>query len=442
MALVAFLFPRSYYEQLVWEINYAHLNLPMLAYVALCVAAFAVGYRFYRPLAKPGSARRPPDERRGQRTRIPLLIIICALLAPISVYALVSILGAVPISTIPGVLLGQGSSLVLRRGATETFGERNIGFAFLIVAAFTPWLVWNALAVRASRARASLKGYVAVAFVFSLLLVTLSAAFLVQSRSQLLQPLFTALLAWAAFRMMQGRMSPRKLLSVGAGAFVFALGYFSLISITRSPSASDLSYAAEKLVAYTVGSYNRFAAALDGTLAIPGGGGYYWTQGLWRMPGFNGLFDLDSVAGSVFGILPPIGFSERTAYIQSAGLDESITSFTIFTHSYVDFGWFGFIPFIIYGFIASLTWAGFREGRSWALILYPLILWSIVEWRGYIEVARSLPVLVLVAAAVTIAEMLARRYAASVEPAAARASSVAVRGALREHGAPLEDIGM
>lgn len=443
VALIAFLFPRGYYEQLIWETNYVHFNLWVLAYVTLCVTAFAVGYGLHQRLAKPSRVRKSPEQRnRHERSmRILLLIGVCIFLLPISIYALVSILSTVPVSTILNAMLGRESSLVLRQGATQAFGERNIGFAFLAVASCVPWLIWNALDVRASRRRDSPEAYVAVALVCGLLLVTLFSAFLVQSRGQLLYPVFTAILAWTAFRMRQGRIRPKTLLPVGMGALIFALGYFSVISITRSQTSSGLSYALGKLVGYTVGSYNRFAAALDGRLALPGGGGYYWTQGIWNLPGLNGLFGLDSIATNIFGVLPPVGFSERTAYIFSAGLDKSITSFTIFTHSYVDFGWFGFLPFVAYGFLARLAWIGFREGRSWALIIYPEVLWSIVDWRGYIEIARSLPFLALVAAAVGFAELLARRYAASLKTKARprgrrRVRPVTVPGALQEYQGP------
>jgi hypothetical protein len=421
LAVVALLFPPGYYEQLIWEPNYVHHSLPVLLYVALCVAAFAVGYGFHKGLAAFISSRRSPGEEawRKQPVLIPLVIGVCVVLIPVSVYVLASLLSTVSISMVTGSLLGEESSSVLRRGAAEAFAERNIGYVFGATVAVVPWLVWKALSIRASRRRASLEGYAAVALVSVLLLVITASAVLVQSRSHLLYLVFAAFVAWVAFRLRQGRMRPGKLLLVGSGVFIFAQGYFALIAVTRAlGEASGVSYAAEKLVGYTVGSYNRFAAMLDGALTIPGGGGYYWTQWLWRLPAVRDLFDLDSAAAGVFGTIPPVGFAERMSYIYNAGLNESLTAFTIFAHSYVDFGWLGFIPFIAYGFLGSLAWAAFRDGRPWALVLYPQVLWSIFDWRGYLDIARSLAVIVFVAVAVGLADLLARRYAASVGPAA------------------------
>lgn len=417
MVLVAFLFPQRFYEQLILEPNYVYHSLPVVGYVALCVAAFAVGYVLHRwPTAFVSGRRRRPGEeaRREQPVLIPLTIGVCVVLIPVSVYVLASILGAVSISTVPGALVGEESSSLLRQGAAEAFAERDAGRIFGALVALAPWLVWRALGIRASRRGASLEGYAAVALVLVLLLVIAASAVLVQSRGQLLNPVFAAFVVWVAFRLRQGLMRPGKLLLAGSGAFAFALGYFALLALTRSEQAvSGASYVAQRLAAYTVGSYNRLAAMLDGALTVPGGGGYYWTQWLWQMPVVSGPLGLDSVAERVFGTTPPTGYLERTSYIDAAGLDESLTSFTIFAHSYVDFGWLGFLPFVAYGFLASLAWAAFRYGRPWAIVLYPQVAWSIVDWRGYIDIARSLAIVVFVAVAVGLAELLARRYAAS-----------------------------
>jgi hypothetical protein len=65
------------------------------------------------------------------------------------------------------------------------------------------------------------------------------------------------------------------------------------------------------------------------------------------------------------------------------------------------------------------VWMAFKDARPWAIVLYPLVLWSILEWRGSLWVAKeSTLVFILVAVAVGIGERIMRHYAATAGPAA------------------------
>jgi hypothetical protein len=420
VALTAVLFPPGYYERLIGEQDHVYLSLPVVLYVGLCVSAFAVGYRLHSGLMSlRTNGRRTPRERPRQQVIVPLVVGACVVLIPVSAYLILSIARTMSLSAIIASLLGNQSSLALRQSAHEAFSEGNISYVFIATTTMVPWLMWQALGIRASRRRASVEGYVAVALVSVLLLLVAVSSLLVQGKGELLYPVLAALVAWIAFRLRQGRLRPRSLLVAGTGAFAFAIGYFSLVSITRAQASNGVAHAAEKLVAFTVGSYNRFAAMLDGTLVVPGRGGYYWTEWLWEMPVVQNVFDLESAATRIFGAIPPSGFYERTSYIYSADLDGHLTSITVFAHSYVDFGWFGFAPFVAYGFLGRLTWVAFKDARPWAIVLYPQVLWSILEWRGTLWIARdSMIVFVLIAVAVEIGEQIMRRYAATAGPAA------------------------
>ncbi|MBA2713110.1 MAG: hypothetical protein H0U55_06090, partial [Rubrobacteraceae bacterium] len=408
VALIAVLFPPGYYERLVGEQDHVFLSLPVVLYVVLCVSAFALGYRLHGGLMSLLSNRRrtlPEGPRPGQHAIIPVVLGVCLVLIPISAYLVVSIASSMSLSGIASALLGNESSLLLRRSAHEVFSEGNVSYVFIATTAIVPWLVWQALDIRSSRRRASAEGYVAVALVCVLLLLIAMSALLVQGKGELLYPVLAALVVWIAFRLRQGRLRQRRLLVAGMGAFVFAIGYFSLVSITRAQASNGVAHSAETLVAFTVGSYNRFAALLDGALAVPGGGGYYWTSWLWEMPVVQNFFDLQSAAMRIFGAIPPSGFGQRTQYIYSAGLDGHLTSWTIFAHSFVDFGWLGFAPFIVYGFLARLVWVAFKDARPWAIVLYPQVLWSLLEWRGTLWIARdSMVAFVLLAVAVGVGE--------------------------------------
>ena len=420
VALIAVIFPPGYYTRVLGEEDHVFLSLPVVLYVVLCVSAFALGYRLHRGLASYlFRRRRRLREGPGQQAIILSVVGVCLVLIPVSAYLLVSVAGRMSLSEIMGSLLGSQSSLMLRQSTHEAFSEGNASYVFIATTAMVPWLVWRALGIRSSRRRATAEGYLAVGLVCVLLPLIALNAILVQGKGELLYPVLAALVAWIAFRLRQGRLRPRRLLLAGAGAFVFAVFYFSLVSITRAQASNGVSHAAEKLVGFTVGSYNRFAAMLEGVLVVPGRGGYFWTEWIWQMPVIQNYIGLEAAAMRIFGTIPPAGFAQRTLYISSADLDGHMTAWTIFGHSFVDFGWLGFAPFIAYGFLARLTWVSFMDARAWAIVLYPQVLWSLLEWRGTLWIAReSMIVFVVLAVAVAVGEGLVSRYSAAVTPAA------------------------
>jgi hypothetical protein len=174
VALIAVLFPPGYYERLILEPNYIHLSLPVVLFVGLCVLAFVFGYRLHEGLALfRSNGRRTPRERSssGQQMIIPVVVAACVVLIPVSAYLLVSIASTTSPSEIVRSLVGEQSSLMLRKGTHEAFSEGNISYVFRAIMALVPWLVWQALDIRASRLRASADGYVAVALVSLLLLL-------------------------------------------------------------------------------------------------------------------------------------------------------------------------------------------------------------------------------------------------------------------------------
>lgn len=418
IAAVSILLPRSYYERVVGEHNYIYHNPRVALYIAICALAFLVGFALHKyVLAAHGKRDGGQEFAPGNRLSImlPLVIVISTAFIVVNVYGLIAIYNTVPLSTITSSLLGDASSTTLRLSVTDTFAEQNIGIAFRVGVALVPWLVLVALSMSPTTRRIPL-GALAMVLMSSLLSLIIINAVFTQSRSQLLYPMFAAFVVWCAVRINQDRLKLRTLLPVGLVVSTFAVGYFALVAITRQGlSKGGVSPVEEQLVGYFVGSYNRFAAMLEGTLTLPSEGGYYWTQWLWEMPFISGLVDSQRLATSLFGAPGPSQFEDVYPYVDSAGLEHLITSLTIFSYTYADFGWFGFVPFIAYGFISRMAWVAFRNGNAWAVIIYPYILWSIVEWRGYIEITRasSIATFVFLAVAVAVGRLLIRSYLAS-----------------------------
>jgi hypothetical protein len=417
IAVISILLPRTYYERIVGEQNLVFHDLFTALYVAMCVLAFLVGFVLRKILLSP-SLKRSRQGRMISNKEPPSLVSTMAIsivLICVNIYTLMVLYNSIPLSLFVSAFLGDVSSLLLRNSVAETLTDQNIGVALNASIALVPWLTFVVLRT-SPRVRKTPLGILAVTLIFALLFLVCLNALLVQGRSQLLYPVFAAFVVWCAVRISQDRLTVKRLVSVGLAVFVFAMGYFALIAITRRGlSDGAINPIEQQLVGYFVGSYNRFAAMLDGTFVLPSEGGYYWTQWIWDMPFVSNLLGLQESAASFFGAVGPSVFEDVSPYVYGAGLESDITSLTIFSHTYTDFGWFGFMPFIVYGFVSGLTWVAFRNGSTWAIVLYPYVLWTIVEWRGYIEIARAsiIDTFIVLAVAVTVGQLMTRAYVAS-----------------------------
>jgi hypothetical protein len=216
---------------------------------------------------------------------------------------------------------------------------------------------------------------------------------LLQNRGPILSLVFSFILVWLLFQWKDHKLNIRALFIKGSPIILISIVYFAVIQITRTGGFEDATNPVQlfftDLTGYFLGSYNRFAAMLTGYLSFPGEGtGYYWTRWFWEFPIVSSVLNLQEVARDIFGVLPPSGYEERFIYMEAAGLNSRYTAITIFAHSFIDFGWLGFLPFIFYGFLSCLLWKFFEQGMIFGIILYPYLSWSILEWRGYIEIAR------------------------------------------------------
>jgi len=413
MAALSILFPRDHYEGVVGEQDFVYHDLRTASYVGMCALAFLIGFAFHKYLFVPVLKRYRGGEITSNKEPLYLLptIVISVAFLGVNVYTLIVLYTSIPLASIVTSLSGDVSSLTLRDTVGEVLSDQNLGVALTASVAFVPWLMFVVLRCP-PKVRKTPLGILAVTLMLVLVLSIFVNGLLQQGRGSLLYPVFAAFVVWCGVRIAQGRLSVKRLVLVGFTVFAFALAYFALLAMTRSAESTGVvSLVGKQLIEYYVGSYNRFAAMLNGTFMLPSEGGYYWTQWIWEMPLVSNLLDLQRPAIHLFGAVGPSYWEDVSPYVYSAGLQENLTSLTIFSNTYTDFGWFGFLPFIIYGFVSRLTWEAFRTGNVWAIIIYPYILWSIVEWRGYIEITRAsnIDTLIVLAAVIVVGRFMAKK---------------------------------
>ena len=388
-AAAVVLFPPAVYREMVGEPNYIFLNGRAVLFIALCVAAFGVGYAVFHLARRWPVVLDPKDAQSGPDSPIGTELLLGCLLVVAHAAVLLLFIRTISLDALLAAMVGQTRSTAMRQTLGDLLDQYNLGSLMVVARVVLPWLAWCYLSRRSTGAA----GRRPLGLVFFLLLAAhLSALLLIGGRSGILLVIFGLLLVGGLHQWSRGRLRWKSSILIGSAAAVFALVLFGVVANSRrglSPSEWEMAYVVEDVTAYYAGSYNRLAAITNGVLHMPGaGGGYYWTGWLWEFPVAQSVLGLDELAEYAYQERPVAGWFEVSPHIGSIGFNRTYTSLTVFSFSFADFGWAGFLPFIPYGFLAAYCWHRFRAGRMVGVIVYPVVLWSILEWRGYIEIAR------------------------------------------------------
>ena len=169
----------------------------------------------------------------------------------------------------------------------------------------------------------------------------------------------------------------------------FALGLaavvagISVMGIVRR--GADRAFEPYEFVRYYLAPYNAQAMIMSGELSWEGqNGGYYWTQFIWEAPVIGDLLNLRGVYEEIVGKAAPYGALDRAATLSHGGI-RSGTALSAFGNSYVDFNWFGILPFAITGMLYGASRRWMSQGKAVGLVLFPVIAYSILDWRGNLQ---------------------------------------------------------
>ncbi|MBI1335995.1 MAG: hypothetical protein GC164_03430 [Phycisphaera sp.] len=390
IAAAAWVYPPRWYSDVIDEPNYIYHNGPAALFIALCVVTFAVGYLMATPYTRrQHTIHQHPLSPDTAGLLAELALCGCLVLGHLLVFY--KLMNAMPLGELLGAMTGSFKGSEVRETLSDVLANQNIGFITVLGRAMIPWLVWVGL--RKGRTVSWLLRLGYWLLVGMLIATYLVDMVLVGGRGSALLPVFSLVVVWALHRWCRGGLPFVRTAAVLLLALAIAVGFFAMVTNTRRGIPVEewsIAPATNDAVAYYLGSYNRFGAAIDGKLNMPGqGGGYYWTQWLWEFPFLKHTLPLEHLAHDTLTQGVAQDWSEVTLPVRNAGLDGQYTSLTIFTHSFVDFGWWGFLPFVFYGVLTAFTWRWFREGRFIGVSLYPFVLWSLLEWRGYIEITRA-----------------------------------------------------
>lgn len=360
------LFPPKWYARLIGEPNYLFLHLPTILYTAAAIACFWFG------------AWLIDDRRRGlYRPRWPA--------APQRLHTTDLVLGTtfVLIQTALAVeLWRRGAWAHFLHGTTSVSLADEIGLfeglpaCGLVLGAVPVYLGWW-LWLHLHSGRKGITTWIFVALLVTFVLVAVP----IGKRNFLTRPAFAMLLIYILYRVRLRTIVPRRMLTGLAAAALSMAMLFVLFQSLRNRS-TDVEQLAGDTVRYVVGPYNTQAMLLSGTMDYPGSGtGFYWTQWLWNFPLVKDLLPLEEWRLNWFGPPPPFGAGERIKVVQHYGVQKG-TALSAFGNSFVDFGIFGVLPFALTGALGGWFWRRFQVGDFFGLCFYPIVAYSVVEWRA------------------------------------------------------------
>jgi hypothetical protein len=135
-----------------------------------------------------------------------------------------------------------------------------------------------------------------------------------------------------------------------------------------------------QLMGYTVASYNRLAALVNGGLRYPfAGHGIYLSYVVAYNRALNLILPL-STAMSPPEFLDLWG-SEFDA-VSRAGLNGSLIWSGTFGYIFSELGWFS-LPFVFsYGLLYGCLWRQLKRGAVFGVVIYPFLGYNVLEWWG------------------------------------------------------------
>ncbi len=363
--LFACLLPPSVYTSYVHEPDLMFLDPAVILFYSLCVAAFLFGV-WLVDSGLPAEPERPPAIRSS---------IVFVLLLPIMAGIAATAFSAWRlVATNPEIVLW----LLTRQGARLKSAD-----AILIESTYLLpplWLIgsvwyvfWRSFDLRI----AGWRRWVVNLILFAGVMTVAAAAVLTLSRNLLMLVFSGLAISYLVRKSASGRLSLRFVLGAGASMAVCVGLLFAGASFLRGGRVDDQVNA---LFGYTVASYNRLAAIVNGELRYPfAGRGVY----LSSFVSFSHLLNrVVPVARTMNWPAFLDVWSSEFAAVAKAGLDGDLIWSGAFGYIFSDLGWFSPPLLMVHGMISGVAWNWIRRGKMLGILIYPALGFCVLFWIG------------------------------------------------------------
>jgi hypothetical protein len=361
--LFACVFPPGTYSSYMDEPDYMFLNISAITLFAVCVTFF-VGGVWLVDLLFPVSGFR--NEERECRLS-PVTFLLIPLVAGLIFSALSNL---IIIRNNPGLLL-----LFLSQGGAEAKADiqnqATLGLAGIYLIGIVWWVTWRCDQMNIQgKQRRLIK-------IFQYLAATsvIISTILKLARGQLMPVITGIAIIYLLQKSARAGTSRTFLLKFSLFFGGSVLGLFLLASFARG--TTDMT---KDVFGYTIASYNRLAALLNGKLYYPySGRGIY----LFSFVGYNNMLN------AVVPFREILRWPSFMDYWQSefaamgrAGLTENAIWAGSFGYIFADIGWFAPVFVFLEGVFCGAIWRSIKLGRPLGIVLYPWCAYSILFWFG------------------------------------------------------------
>lgn len=387
--------PPFLYTQFIHEPDLMFLDSATILFYTLCVAAFSAGVWSFESLFP----LIPPFERKLEAKFNPAAFLLIPLLlcTALSVLSSILLVKNNPL-LIPLMMVQQAAGLRAEDGSGLQFeGTMNSAVLFL-----TGVVWWVAARYQQSGIRGAGGRVVRLALSLAVIAVFVSSS-LNLSRHTFVILVSGLLILYLLRKVFSGKLSWRL---IGKTFSLFVVGgalFFSMVNRLRG--GWDGSGQLDAVVGYTMASYNRLAALLQGRMHFEySGKGIYFSSFLSFNQTFNHLIPFGK-----FMDFPDYFDWWRSAFssVGRAGLDSNLIYCGAFGEMFVELGWLAPLYVFGYGLLYGLVWRWMREGRTLGILLYPYFAYAILFWfstNGLFDV--DIVVLVITAAVLCVYEFL------------------------------------
>jgi hypothetical protein len=269
------------------------------------------------------------------------------------------------------LLTAQGGQLK-SVGGFETSG--TLGLASVGLMGIVWWASWR-------RHQLNLRGwrrFVVQSVIMVATVSMLAAATLKLARGELMPILAGAAIIFLLGEIIEGRLTAASVLRYTATFVTLILALFIGVSLLRGNVDTDTVIG--DLFGYTIASYNRMAAILDGRMHYPfAGQGIYISSFAAFNDTFNKVLPLNRLlAWPDF----TTAWQSEFASVSTAGLNAGFIWSGTFGYVFSDLGWMS--PFLLfaYGLMTGWVWRSLKLGRTAGIVLYPWFAFCILFWFG------------------------------------------------------------
>jgi|SRR5271156_121692 len=379
--LFSCLIPPSIYSHYMREPDLMFLDPATILFYTLCVLSFVAGARLISWMLPSSFLYRTLETRISPIIflMIPLTIGIVAIVATLFILIAYRPDIIFLLLSLQGEEIKESSMLEL---ATSVY------LAPLTLTAIIWWAYWRfcELDLRGWR-RALVKSALILAVLSEVILATL-----ILSRGILMMAACGLAVSFVIRKSAKGAVSLRFVVGAITTIVICAALLFFSFSFLRGIDGLDGQF--RVLFGYTVASYNRLAAIVNGKLHYPfAGRGLYLSSFVAFNHTLNRIVPVNSfmnwpdqldVWGSEFGA------------VTRAGLNGGLILSGTFGYIFSDLGWFSF-PFVFgYGMLYGIAWNWIKRGKILGVVLYPCFGFCALLWIGTNSLLDSPQVLVLI----------------------------------------------